>query len=55
VWWPIRENAAPLLLRVLVAAPQCIQKWLASQAEQRCPMCRQLWEFKAASAERQTR
>ena len=25
---------------------QCITKWLASQAEQRCAMCRQPWEFK---------
>lgn len=26
---------------------QCITKWLASQAEQRCAICRQNWEFKA--------
>jgi anaphase-promoting complex subunit 11 len=28
---------------------QCITKWLASQTEQRCPICRRAWEFKAAS------
>lgn len=28
---------------------QCIQKWLASSAEQRCPMCRRAWEYKSAS------
>lgn len=25
---------------------QCITKWLNSQAEQRCPICRGAWEFK---------
>lgn len=34
---------------------QCIQKWLGAQAEQRCPMCRRPWEFKAATAETATR
>lgn len=29
---------------------QCIQKWIHSQAEQRCPMCRRAWEFKAAES-----
>jgi len=27
---------------------QCINKWLQSQQEQRCPICRRAWEFKAA-------
>uniref|UniRef100_A0A7S0S693 Anaphase-promoting complex subunit 11 n=1 Tax=Chlamydomonas leiostraca TaxID=1034604 RepID=A0A7S0S693_9CHLO len=30
---------------------QCIQKWLASSAEQRCPMCRRAWEYKSANEE----
>ncbi|MDA9080556.1 anaphase-promoting complex subunit 11 [Candidatus Dependentiae bacterium] len=25
---------------------QCITRWLNSQAEQRCPICRGAWEFK---------
>jgi anaphase-promoting complex subunit 11 len=29
---------------------QCIQKWIHSQTEQRCPMCRRPWEFKAAES-----
>jgi len=28
---------------------QCINKWLSSQAESKCPFCRQQWEFKSAS------
>lgn len=28
---------------------QCIQKWLGSQQEQRCPICRRNWEFKVAT------
>lgn len=28
---------------------QCIQKWLASSAEQKCPMCRRPWEYKSAA------
>ena len=28
---------------------QCIQKWLAAQTEQRCPICRRPWEFQAAA------
>ena len=27
---------------------QCITQWLSSQTEQRCPICRQNWEFKSA-------
>lgn len=27
---------------------QCISRWLAAQAEQRCPYCRAAWEFKQA-------
>ena len=27
---------------------QCINKWLSSQSESRCPLCRSAWEFKAA-------
>ncbi|KAG1677335.1 hypothetical protein FOA52_010714 [Chlamydomonas sp. UWO 241] len=30
---------------------QCIQKWLASSTEQRCPMCRRTWSYKAAGEE----
>lgn len=26
---------------------QCITKWLQSQNEQRCPICRRPWEFKS--------
>ena len=26
---------------------QCITQWLSSQTEQRCPICRQNWEFKS--------
>uniref|UniRef100_A0A7S3VUG1 Anaphase-promoting complex subunit 11 n=1 Tax=Dunaliella tertiolecta TaxID=3047 RepID=A0A7S3VUG1_DUNTE len=26
---------------------QCINKWLASSSEQRCPMCRRAWEYKS--------
>jgi hypothetical protein len=44
-----------LLLLLLLSLLQCIQKWLGAQAEQRCPMCRRPWEFKAAEAEVQTR
>jgi anaphase-promoting complex subunit 11 len=29
---------------------QCITKWLNSQAEQRCPICRGAWEFKQLNA-----
>mmetsp|Transcript_9480 Transcript_9480/g.34769 ORF Transcript_9480/g.34769 Transcript_9480/m.34769 type:complete len:102 (+) Transcript_9480:212-517(+) len=29
---------------------QCITKWLNSHTEQRCPICRQPWEFRAATA-----
>lgn len=29
---------------------QCINKWLSSQPEQRCPFCRRAWEFKQAEA-----
>ena len=29
---------------------QCIQKWIQTQTEQRCPMCRGAWEFKNAEA-----
>ncbi len=29
---------------------QCIQKWLASTSEQRCPMCRREWTFKGEAA-----
>ena len=25
---------------------QCINKWLSSQSESRCPLCRTVWEFK---------
>ncbi|KAJ9509913.1 anaphase-promoting complex subunit 11 RING-H2 finger-domain-containing protein [Haematococcus lacustris] len=28
---------------------QCIQKWLASSSEQRCPLCRRGWEYKSAA------
>lgn len=28
---------------------QCIQKWLSSHTEHKCPMCRRDWEFKQAS------
>jgi len=28
---------------------QCINKWLSSQSESRCPLCRSAWEFKAAA------
>ena len=28
---------------------QCINKWLSSQLESKCPFCRQNWEFKSAS------
>ena len=27
---------------------QCINKWLSSQPEQKCPFCRRAWEFKQA-------
>lgn len=27
---------------------QCINKWLSSQPEQKCPFCRRAWEFKHA-------
>ena len=27
---------------------QCINKWLSSQTEQRCPFCRRSWEYKSA-------
>jgi hypothetical protein len=30
---------------------QCIQRWLASSNEQRCPLCRRAWEYKSASEE----
>ncbi|GAX76534.1 hypothetical protein CEUSTIGMA_g3980.t1 [Chlamydomonas eustigma] len=30
---------------------QCIQKWLASSAEQGCPMCRREWQYKSASGQ----
>jgi len=33
--------------------PQCIQKWLGAQQEQRCPICRRGWEFKSAEAGQQ--
>jgi anaphase-promoting complex subunit 11 len=29
---------------------QCINKWLSSQPEQKCPFCRRPWEFKQAEA-----
>ena len=28
---------------------QCITKWVSSKPEQRCPICRQNWEFKFAA------
>ncbi|RMZ57471.1 hypothetical protein APUTEX25_004305 [Auxenochlorella protothecoides] len=28
---------------------QCINRWLSSQSEQRCPICRRHWEFKQAA------
>jgi anaphase-promoting complex subunit 11 len=27
---------------------QCINRWLSTQAEQKCPFCRRAWEFKQA-------
>lgn len=30
---------------------QCIQKWLGSATEQRCPMCRRAWAFKGEEGE----
>ena len=27
---------------------QCISKWLGTDGEQRCPICRATWEFKSA-------
>jgi anaphase-promoting complex subunit 11 len=30
---------------------QCISKWLNSDNEQRCPICRSAWEFKMAGGE----
>tara|TARA_B110000977_G_scaffold23845_1_gene28811 strand:- start:3760 stop:4182 length:423 start_codon:yes stop_codon:yes gene_type:complete len=30
---------------------QCITKWLTSQTEQRCPICRGNWEFKTDKKE----
>jgi anaphase-promoting complex subunit 11 len=27
---------------------QCINRWLQSQTEQKCPFCRRQWEFKQA-------
>mmetsp|Transcript_10605 Transcript_10605/g.65411 ORF Transcript_10605/g.65411 Transcript_10605/m.65411 type:complete len:96 (+) Transcript_10605:156-443(+) len=30
---------------------QCINKWLGSQAEQKCPICRRDWEFKGMNEE----
>jgi anaphase-promoting complex subunit 11 len=28
---------------------QCINRWLQSQTEQKCPFCRRQWEFKQAA------
>lgn len=32
---------------------QCINRWITSDAEQRCPICRHPWEFKTAAQPQQ--
>lgn len=62
VVWGVCNHAYHLqcITKVLsLLSPHCSHKglsahsaaqWLAAQAEHRCPICRQAWEFKAAAA-----